>query len=71
MRVVRLYSTLTMLMGRSRPGKQRLGGDTTSIIASIGRSVIGMKSIIRTSMHFVIAARAESTARTTGQISTP
>ena len=56
MRVVRLYSTLTMLMGRSRPGKQRLGGDTTSIIASIGRSVIGMKSTIRTSMHFVIAA---------------
>ena len=52
MRVVRLYSTLTMLMGRSRPGKQRLGGDTTSIIASIGRSVIGMKSTIRTSMHF-------------------
>ena len=65
MRVVRLCSALTMLMGCNRPCKQKLGGDATSIIASIGRSAIGMKSTIRTSMHFVIAARAESTARTT------
>ena len=48
-----------MLVGRNRPCKQKLGGDSTS--------VIGMKSTFRASMHFVIAARAQSTARTTGQ----